>query len=150
MVTFGEPLKHVITLCGQIWVRRTDDDPPPLPPPPSLPTHPTPHPRVSIQDASVCTFNTFPCTLAPTRTCISTCARGAGTHGDVVNVHTEASWMDTRGFFNVSHHNTTTRHNTPRPQHHTETEREKKTRQDKGREKREDSFSVWWRMAVLS
>ena len=25
---FGEPLGHVITLCGQILVSRTDDDPP--------------------------------------------------------------------------------------------------------------------------
>ena len=25
-----------------------------------------------------------------TRACVSTCARGAGTHGDVLNVHTEA------------------------------------------------------------
>ena len=25
-----------------------------------------------------------------------TCARGAGIHGDVLNVHTEAFWMDTR------------------------------------------------------
>ena len=24
-----------------------------------------------------------------TRTCVSTCARGAGTHGDVLNLHTE-------------------------------------------------------------
>ena len=28
MVTFGEPLGHVITLCGQILVSRTDDHPP--------------------------------------------------------------------------------------------------------------------------
>ena len=35
--------------------------------------------RVYIQNVPVCT-----CT---TRTCVETCARGAGTHGDVLNVH---------------------------------------------------------------
>ena len=35
--------------------------------------------RVYIQNVSVCT--------GTTRTCVSTCARGAGTHGDVLNVH---------------------------------------------------------------
>ena len=36
--------------------------------------------RVYVQNVSVCT--------GTTRTCFSTCARGAGTHGDVLNVHT--------------------------------------------------------------
>ena len=35
--------------------------------------------RVYIQNVPVCT--------GTTRTCVSTCARGAGTHGDVLNVH---------------------------------------------------------------
>ena len=51
VVTFGEVLGHVITLCGQILVSRTDD---PLPP----------H-RVSILNVPVCTFKTSPCVRAP-------------------------------------------------------------------------------------
>ena len=43
---------------------------------------------VYVQTASVCT--------GTTRTCVSSCARGAGTHGDVLNRHT--------GFFSVPHH----------------------------------------------
>ena len=38
--------------------------------------------RVHIQNVPVCT--------GTTRTCVSTFTRGAGTHGDVLNVHTEA------------------------------------------------------------
>ena len=37
-------------------------------------------PRVYIQHVPVCT--------GTTRTCLNTCARGAGIHGDVLNVHT--------------------------------------------------------------
>ena len=32
-----------------------------------------------------------------TRTCFSTCARGAGTHGDVLNVHTGTLWTGHKG-----------------------------------------------------
>ena len=49
--------------------------------------------RVCIQNVSVCT--------GTTPACVSTCGRGAGTQGDVFNVH---------GFFSVSDH-------TPRPHH---------------------------------
>ena len=45
----------------------------------------------------VCRLKTPPCVHSKrpvyagnTRTCFSTCARGAGTHGDVLNVHTES------------------------------------------------------------
>ena len=48
----GEPLKHVITLRGQILVSRTGDDT--LPPP-----------RVSVQKVPVCTFKTSPRVPAP-------------------------------------------------------------------------------------
>ena len=88
-------------------------------------------PRVSTQHVSVCTFETYPWGPAP-RAHVETCARGAGAHGDVLSGHTT--------------------HTTHTTQHHTETEteeeeetKEKKTTQ----EKREDSFSVWWCMAVL-
>ena len=45
--------------------------------------------RVWIQNVPVCT--------GTTRTCVTTCGRGAGTHGDVLFLHTEVFWTDTRG-----------------------------------------------------
>ena len=48
------------------------------------------------EKTSVCRFKTSPCT-GTTRTCVTTCGRGAGTHGDVLNPHTEVFWTDTRG-----------------------------------------------------
>ena len=44
--------------------------------------------RACIQNVSVCTGNRS--------TCINTCGRGAGTHVDVLNVHTEAFLIYTR------------------------------------------------------
>ena len=41
------------------------------------------------KNASVCRFKTSPY-ASNTRTCVSTCARVAGIHGDVLNLHTEA------------------------------------------------------------
>ena len=41
-----------------------------------------------MQNVPVCT--------GTTRTCVTTCARGAGTHGDVLHLHTEVFWTDTR------------------------------------------------------
>ena len=61
-----------------------DDDPPP-----SLST--------------VCPSKASPCVPAP-RAHVETCARGAGTHGDVLNVHTR--------FSSVSHHTSHTTHHT--------------------------------------
>ena len=45
--------------------------------------------RVEIQNVPVCT--------GTTRTCVTTCGRGVGTHRDVLNLHTEVFWKDTRG-----------------------------------------------------
>ena len=42
--------------------------------------------RVYIQNVPVCT--------GTTRTCVTTCGRGAGTHEDVLNLHTEVFWTD--------------------------------------------------------
>ena len=53
---------------------------------------------VSIQNVPVRTFKTLPCIPD------STCARGAGIHGNVLDGHT--------GFFSVSHHTHHTHHNT--------------------------------------
>ena len=102
----------------------------------------------NVQNVPVCT--------GTTRACFNTCARGAGIHGDVLNVHT-VTFLNHHGFFHVSfsmpqHTQTHTRHTTtthttqttPRPQrhtphhntqHHTETERRERERQ---RERQED------------
>ena len=67
---FVEPPRHVITPRGQILVSRTGDDPPLL----SLPCV---HPKRP------------PCVPATTPTCVYTRGRVAGTHGDVLDVHTD-------------------------------------------------------------
>ena len=78
MVTFGELLGHVITLCGQILVSRTDDDPVPS----AL--------RVSIQNVPVCTFTKRPRVYRHhAHMCFNMCAWCQYTQ-DVLNVHTEA------------------------------------------------------------
>ena len=64
----------MITVRGQILVGRTGDDPP------APPCVDSKRARVYVQNVPVCT--------GTTRTCFNTCARGAGTHGDVLNVHT--------------------------------------------------------------
>ena len=81
------------------------------------------------------------------------CARGAGTHGDVLNVHTGTCGVDTRVFSachtphtthqtaHTPHHNT--RHNipqhttTPRPQHFTKTETDRDRKRDRERRRRQ-------------
>ena len=45
-------------------------------------------PRVYVHNVPVCS--------GTTRTCVSTCARGPGTHGDVLNVHTGTLRMNTQ------------------------------------------------------
>ena len=113
-------LGHVTTLRGPFLVSRTGNDDPSLPPR-----------RVSIQNASVCSFKKFPCVPAasPHVSCMwawCRCTRG--------NVYTGFFHV----FFGVAQH---TKH-TPRPQRHTlhdTTRRQKqketeKERQDKQRE----------------
>ena len=113
-----------------------DDDP--------LPPHPCVRPK------RLRVYETFPVYTGTTCTCVSISARGAGIHGDFLNVHTGTFWTDTRVFFSVSYttHQTphrTTRHNTTqhdtpqdtttrRPQHHTETE----TERDRDRQRERD------------
>ena len=91
MVTFGEPLKHVITLRGQTLASGTGDDLLSL-------LH---HPAVSIQNAPVCTFKSSPCMPA-------------------LNVHTEAFWMDTRGFQRAAPHTPHHDHNHNHDHKHTQ------------------------------
>ena len=113
--------------------------------------------RVYVQSVSVCS--------GTTGTCVSTCARGAGTHGDVLNLRTEVFFcVPSRATHHTTHttqHNTTQHHTTRRQrQRDTETEktgtereekteeerqdkrREDKRRQDKTREERRFIFSV--------
>ena len=76
---------------------------------------------------------TSPVYASTTRTCVSTCARGAGIHGDVLNVHTE-----TFSAFHTTPHRThhNTRHNTHDTTHNTNNKRRqrKKTERERGRE----------------
>ena len=45
--------------------------------------------RLWIQKRLRVCIQNVPVYAGTTRTCVSTCARGAGTHGDVLNLHTE-------------------------------------------------------------
>ena len=64
----------VFVVCGGVWC---------------VVWHAEKNLRVYIQNVPVCT--------GTTRTCVTTCGRGVGTHGDVLNLHTEVFWTDTRG-----------------------------------------------------
>ena len=90
--------------------------------------------RVSIQNVPVCT--------GTTRTCVSTCARGAGTHGDVLNVHTGIFQCVTLHHdhnhshsYNDTH---TTQHATSHRDRQRETAKEDRERGEKTKEERED------------
>ena len=54
-------------------------------------------PRVYVQKRLPVYVQNVPVCTGTTRTCVTTCGRGAGTHGDVLNLHTEVFWTDTRG-----------------------------------------------------
>ena len=79
------------------------------------PSSPLPSPCVWTQNAPVCAFKTF------------SCARGAGIHGDVLNVHTEAFLNPHTSFSTffqraATHtHQTHTTHNTHTNAHTTRT-----------------------------
>ena len=45
---------------------------------------------------TVCTFKNASVCTGTTPACVTTCGRGAGTHGDVLNLHTEVFGTDTR------------------------------------------------------
>ena len=107
----------------------------------------TPAPPVYVQNALRVYVQNVPVCTGTTHTCFNMCARGAGTHGDVLNVHTGTCGVDTRVFQRVTHHtphtthhtthnntthnNTThnnTRHNTPQ-QHDHNTSRKQRQRE---------------------
>ena len=84
----------------------------PFPLPPFHPCVHSTRPRVHVQYV--------PVYAGTTRTCWNTFARGAGTKGDVLNVHTGTCWVDTQVFLRVSHHTPHTTHHTAHtPQHNT-------------------------------
>ena len=112
---FGEPLKQVILLRGQIVVSRTGDDPA------CLPCNVQNVPRVYRHHAHMC-FNM--CAW-----CRYTRRRFEHTHRDVLSGDT--------GFFSAPHHTT----HTPRPQRHTQhntTSHGDRGRRQRRREERED------------
>ena len=86
MVTFGEPLGHVIPLRGPFVRSRTGDD---LLPPPT---------RVSIPNASMCTFKTFPCVPAPRAHVFIHVDLLLVHTGTFLNAHTEACRNPHTGF----------------------------------------------------
>ena len=122
-----------IFTCFTDEKHEADDDPSPSSPPSFL----LPSPCIHSKRPRVCRHH----------------AHMLKTHVRVVPAYT--------GVFSVSH---TTHHTPPQPPHHTETDRERdrdkerrgdereEDREDKTtrRENREDSFSVWWCMAVVS
>ena len=130
------------TVRGQILVSRTDDDP-------CLPCMDSERPRVYVQNVPVCT--------GTTRTCFNTCAHGAGIHGDVLNVHTEAFLTPNTCFplfFGVPQHththqthttttnNTTTttthtHHTTQHTTSHGDIERDRERQRKRDRERRQ-------------
>ena len=128
----------MITLCGHLLVSRTDDDPPPC-----QPCVHSKRARVYVQNVPVCT--------GTTRTCVSTCARGAGTHGDVLSGHTgfhgatqhiphhttdrtHTTTQDTTQYNNT----TTTPHGDRERQRQRETDREEKTAEERQEKRRQN------------
>ena len=113
----------------------------------------TPSARVSTQTRPHMYVQNVPVYAGTTRTCFNTCARCAGIHGDVLNVHMGTCLSGHTGFFqrvtphhNTAHttqttHHTTTQDTTPHRDRQRQRQREKRgrkrRRQDKSREKRE-------------
>ena len=93
--------------------------------------------------------NTSPCVRSKrlrlyrhnAHTCFNMCARGAGTHGDVLNVHTETCLVDTLGFQRVTrtHHDHNDTHNTTQQHDHNTTQRQRQRQRetDRDRERRQ-------------
>ena len=115
----------MITIRGQILVTRTGDDP--LFPLPFLL-------RVCIRNVPLVYVRNVPVCTGTTPACVITCGRGAGTHGGVLNVHTEV-------FLNVHTGTPHTPHNTDREtqrQRQTDTERQRETERDRERDTKQD------------
>ena len=108
-------------------VSRTGDDPPPL----SLLL-----PRVCPSKKNPCVDSNVPVCTGTTPTCVTTCGRGAGSHGDVLNPHT--------GFFSACHtthhtpHHNTTLHSTAQHNTHHNTQQGTTTRGDRDRQRQRE------------
>ena len=91
--------------------------------------------RVWIQNVPVCT--------GTTPACVTTCGRGAGAHGDVLNLHTEDLSACQAAPHTIPHHTThnttqhTTHHNTTHTPHNTETETERQRKKTETARERE-------------
>ena len=80
----------------------------------TLPSFPHPSPRVYVQNAVRVYIQNVPVCTGTTPACGNTCGRGAGAHGDVLNVHTEGVLnVHTQVFQPSTPHTTTTATATP-------------------------------------
>ena len=137
MVTFGEPLGHVLTLRGPFWVSRTADASPSLP---LLPPH--------THASPVWTFKTSPCEDSKrprvywhhAHMCFNMCAWCRYTRGRFESTH--------GGFSSVSHHTPHTTHTTHttttaaatthnNTRRHTDRDRERRQRKRQRKRERE-------------
>ena len=132
------------------WLAELTVTPSPLPPfSPSPPCVRLKNLRVWSQNVPVCT--------GTTPACGNTCARGAGTHGDVLNLHTEVfsacqaaphTTPHTQHTHTTQHttqhntthththtHHTTPQHTTPHGDRDTETETDKRRETERDRER---------------
>ena len=101
------------------WLAELTVTPPsPLPPLPPSPCVRPKNLRVWIQDVPVCTDTT--------PACFDTCGRGAGTHGDVLNLHTEVFFL--RATPHTKHHHTPPHGDRDRE---TETERDREKQRER-------------------
>ena len=121
------------------WLAELTVTPSPLPPfTPPLPCVRLKNLRVKIQNVPVCT--------GTTPACGNTCARGAGTHGDVLNLHTEVflrakprhTPRHTHNTQHNTHHTTqhTPQHTTPHGDRETQRQRQTETERDRERQRK--------------
>ena len=123
---FGELLNHVITIRGQILVSRTNDDP-----------------LLSLSSCPPCVDSTRPCVYVQnvpvctgtTPACVTTCGRGACTHGGRFEF-THGGFLDGHTTHQTPPHTTHT-HTTHKHRTHTTTHGDRQTdKVDRKREKR--------------
>ena len=106
------------------------------------------NPRVYIQNARRVHIHNVPVCTGTTPASVTTCGRGAGTHGDVLNVHTRFSACHTHRTHTQRHAqpNTATTHIITRRQGQRETERARQ-KEDRGDVAASHSFKLLLRAA---
>ena len=109
-----------------------------------LSTHPPLSLRVYVQNALRVHIQNVPVCTSTTPASVTTCGRGAGTHGDVMNVHT---WV-----FSVPHHTTRTHHDHNNNHHHnnTGTDRDRQTERDREEDRERDVMQNVLRVRQIS